>query len=280
MNVIDDMQKDVQVVLDSMRTFVEATSDLKWSMKDGFLLVVRRAILVRQFDTLEVISNLVRKNKSYAAGPLLRPACEELIWLKYLSKLPDTDAEELVILTANNEMLRSLRAQDEYGGRMVSESLGLVLHLENAVRREEETRHKLQKLGEKLGWPKQYVKQGRLPSMHWLAEKTNEKAMYDFLYHATSRFVHFSVPELLRRAWGNPQTGNISVRSVHFRDYWGMFSLHWGLRLFLDSAIIFCDDSNLPDVSLDEAHLLEAAERIGKYGQVPIITAEELAWPD
>ena len=163
---------------------------------------------------------------------------------------------------------------------MVSESLGLVLHLENAVRREEETRHKLQKLGEKLGWPKQYVKQGRLPSMHWLAEKTNEKAMYDFLYHATSRFVHFSVPELLRRAWGNPQTGNISVRSVHFRDYWGMFSLHWGLRLFLDSAKIFCDDSNLPDVSLDEAHLLEAAERIGKYGQVPIITAEELAWPD
>ena len=97
MNVIDDMQKDVQVVLDSMRTFVEATSDLKWSMKDGFLLVVRRAILVRQFDTLEVISNLVRKNKSYAAGPLLRPACEERIWLKYLSKLPDTDAEELVI---------------------------------------------------------------------------------------------------------------------------------------------------------------------------------------
>ena len=277
MNVIDDMQKDVQVVLDSMRTFVEATSDLNWSMKDGFLLVVRRAILVRQFDTLEVISSLVRTNKGYAAGPLIRPACEELIWLKYLSKLPDTDAEELIILTADNEMLRSLRAQDKYGGREVSKSLGLVPYLENAERREKETKCKLQELGKKLGWHKNYVKPGRLPSMRWFAEKTNEKAMYDFLYLATSRFVHFSVPELLRRAWGNPQTSDVSVRSIHFRDYWGMFSLLWGLRLFLDSAIIFCDDSNLPDVSLDKAHLLEAAKRIGKYGQVPIITAEELA---
>ena len=249
MNVINDMQKDVQVILDSMRTFVEATSDLKWSMKEGFLPVVRRAILVRQFDTLEVISSLVQKNKGYAAGPLLRPAYEELIWLKYLSKLPDTDAEELVILIADNEMIRSLHAQDKYGGREVSESLGLVPYLEKAERREKVTKCKLQKLGKKLGWP------GRYPRMNWLAEQTNEKLMYDFLYHATSRFVHFSVPELLRRAWGNPQTGNISVRSVHFQDYWGMFSLHWGLRLFLDSVIIFCDDSNLLNASLNEAHL-------------------------
>jgi len=26
--------------------------------------------------------------------------------------------------------------------------------------------------------------------------------MYEFLYHASSRVVHFSVPELMRRIWG------------------------------------------------------------------------------
>ena len=80
MRHIDNLQKDVQFVLDSIRPFIEAVSNQKWSKKNGFLQIVRCAVIVRQYEMLEVISNLVQKNMGYAAGPLLRPACEELIW--------------------------------------------------------------------------------------------------------------------------------------------------------------------------------------------------------
>ena len=70
-----------------------------------------------------------------------------------------------------------------------------------------------------------------------------------------------------------------SARS-HFRDYWGSFALHWGLRLFLDSAAELCSNGSMPEEGLNEETVLSAAERIGAYGQVPIITAEELAWPE
>lgn len=50
--------------------------------------------------------------------------------------------------------------------------------------------------------------------------------MYDRIYYATSRTVHFNVIELLRRTWfkkGEP----ISVTSNHYERYWASFALAW-----------------------------------------------------
>lgn len=275
---VEALQNNVQEVLDSMRSFVETASDLPWSPSDGFLPIVRRAILRRQFDSLEAISHLVAEQKGYAAGPLLRPACEELIWIKYLAGIGHDDSEELLKCVASRELLDSLRAQDKYGGRAVTIQPGLLSSLEDAVAPKDAMRARLRVLGRRLDWPSDTIEAGELPSVFWLAKKTGKKKVYDFLYHATSRFVHFSVAELLRRAWCKP--GSVSVRSIHFRDYWGAFARYWGLRLFLDSVIDLCETPGMPEEGLNEAGLLSAAERIGAFGQVPIITAEKLAWPE
>lgn len=275
---VETLQKDVQSVLDSMRSFVEAGSDLAWSPSDGVLPIVRRAILRRQFDSLEAISRLVAEEKGYAAALLLRPACEEFIWIKYLAGIASDDSEELLRCVASVEILDSLRAQDDYGGRTVSKELGLLPALENAVARGDAVRARLRALGMRLDWPRRTIEGGQLPGVSWLAKKTGQKRVYNFIYHATSRFVHFSAAELLRRAWGKP--GAVSVRSIHFRDYWGAFALYWGLRLFVDSTHELCRALNMPEPELNEPEVLSAAQRINAFGQVPIITAEELAWPE
>src|SRR5262245_10313395 len=130
---VEDLQKSVQEVLDTLRPLVDAASDLPWDMKDGFVPIVRRAILRRQFDSLEVISHLVDQKKGYAAGPLLRPACEEAIWIKYLAGIERGDSEELLKCIMSEELLASLRAQDAYGGRAATKELGLVPHLQAAL---------------------------------------------------------------------------------------------------------------------------------------------------
>jgi hypothetical protein len=260
-----------------MRPFVDAASDLAWNPSDGFLRIVRMAILRKQFDSLEVISKLVAEEKGYAAGPLLRPACEELIWIKYLASVAPDDAEEVVNCVGTTEIRESLLKQHNFGGPSASTILGLTPFVEQATSGQDAVNLRLRILGKRLNWPARSVANARLPSVFWLARQTGEERTYAFLYHATSRFVHFSATELLRRAWGRP--GNVSVRSAHFRDYWGAFSLCWGVRLFLDSAIELCEASGMPETGLDKASLLAAAKRIGEFGQVPIITAEELAWP-
>jgi hypothetical protein len=274
---VEELQANVQSVLNLMRPLVEAASDLAWSPLDGILPVVRRAMLVRQFDSLEAIAHLIGAQKGYAAAPLLRPACEEVIWIKYLAAITPRHAEELLRCAANIEVLDSLQAQDTYAGRTITKELGLMSFLQDAPARQKTVSSRLRTLGQELGWDSRTIQKGALPSTWWLAKKTDQTALYDFLYRATSRFVHFSTAELLRRAWGKP--GTISIRSIHFQDYWGVFALYWGLRLLLDALIDLHETLGMSDVELNQAELLSVAEQIGAFGQVPIITAEELGWP-
>jgi hypothetical protein len=63
----------------------------------------------------------------------------------------------------------------------------------------ETSRAKIKALGAELGWPAN----GRTPpSVKWLASQTDNSDLYDFLYSATSRVLHFSVSEIARRGWG------------------------------------------------------------------------------
>jgi hypothetical protein len=105
------------------------------------------------------------------------------------------------------------------------------------------------------------------------------ESTYKLLYHATSRAVHFSVPELLRRVWGKP--GSMKISSQTFERYWAAFSLYWGgwlySLIFVESLLILQE----PDIA-DETviALQEAALKIKSRGAIPILTREEVYWPD
>lgn len=272
------LQEDVQTALDAMRPFVESASDIAPGEFQGFLSVVRRAVLRRQFDSLEAISHLVGEGRGYAAPPLLRPICEELIWISYLARIDSRDAEELVCCRASIELLELLEAQHAECGSAAMRELGLLQEYERNMEGKQAMRARIRALGEMLGWPVSVTRRAQSPSVSLLANKTGRKDVYDYIYCATSRFVHFSAHGLLRLAWYDP--GGMSVRSVHLRDYWAAFSLQWGFRLFLDSVIELLETPGMPEGEIRETDLLSTAERIGAFGKVPIITADELAVPE
>ena len=276
---VDDLQRDVQVILDLMRAYVERASDLAWTTSDGLLPILLRAILRRQYESLQAISRLVTEEMGFAAGPLLRPACEEFIWTKYLLGIPEDAAEELLACVAADERLKSLRAQDNTAGRSVTQTLGLLGYLQDAERSKGVTRGRLSMVATRLQWPKDAIKKGQLPSIAWLAKKTKQYDTYTLVYHGTSRFVHFSVHELLRRAWTGLKAGRVTIGSDYFRNYWAHFSLHWGLILFVRTLAELVETLDVP-VEVDDTILMEVAKRIGKTGKIPIITAAELYWPE
>ena len=275
---IEGLQNDVQIVLDSIKPYVDISRDFAWEPSTGYVELVLRSILVRQYDALDSISHLVVAERGYAAPPLLRPACEEVIWLKYLTMISKEDANSLLICMTRLEIDNSLVAQDNYAGKQITRTLGLDPYLKGIGKRKKVLRNNLKKLAQKLKWNDHSIESGEVPTLKWLARKTQQDRVYNYLYHATSRFVHFSSMELLRRTWGQP--GRISVRSTHFKDYWGAFALYWGLRLLFDVVIDIYDKMDVSILELNTDELLAASERIGEHGAIPIITAEELAWPE
>ena len=279
---ISGMQKAVQQLLDLFGPYVESNSRVSWKPADGYLPVIFKAILMRHFETLQVISQMVADGNSSAAGPLLRPACEEFIWAKYLLQIPPDKAQQLVACIALDERYKSLRAQDRYAGRRVTEELGLLPYLEQSNSMRKDLLNLLRDVGKQLDWPERVVSDGSLPRVDWLAGAVEEQSTYKFIYHATSRYVHFSVHNLLRRAWGTPANESLSIDSGNLSDYWAHCFLHWGTLLFIRTYDVLAGGGTLDETEMTRSvsdRALEIAEEIGSYGEALIIMADELYWP-
>jgi len=143
--------------------------------------------------------------------------------------------------------------------------------------RESSYREKFKRLGRSLNWPSRNIKEGSIPSVWFVAKSTESESLYRFLYHATSRYVHFSPVELARRGWG--KDGRLQVDSNVYEPLWAVFTLSWGARLFgysLESSLAALESEGVsepPDDSLSRAF-----EQINSIGRVPLVTPDELRW--
>ena len=281
MSDITELQQDVQSFLDLMRPLMERLSKFSWEPSGSFVVpLLARSILRRQFDSLGIIAYLVAQGNGFAAPPLLRPSCEEFIWSKYLTGIPAEDANTLIICMLADEVRNSLTAQLKVAGPKYMDTSGLQQYLTLYSSNEDNVRQKMKELGKRLSWPKKNIDRRRPPSMSWLARKTKECRVYTLIYHATSRFVHFSPHELIRRVWVGPNKAT-SINSKTFQDYWSIFSLYWGSIFFFKT--ILASLSRFPELWPNEIEkgeeIIAARDRILNFGETPIITPQELFWP-
>ena len=184
--------------------------------------------------------------------------------------------KKLVMLLAQRDIDEALTAQHDYSGAEAMRKLNLTSYYELRVAARPQVKKDLARLRKKLGWSKNRL----TPSVWFMAKQAGEQRLYNFLYHATSRFVHFNVGELLRRAWGTP--GELVLSSEHFERYWARFSLYWGMKLYFDVLALALEHLH-EDVALDDAageRLLSLVKELQPLAMVPIITAAELRWSE
>lgn len=275
---IEAYRRAVGDMLDALSSWVDGSSKIAWLPSHGILPLVRSSLIKRQHECLEIAVDLADKGQGFAAVGFLRPACEEFLWAKYLASISKADAERLLKVLARTEIWDSLKAQDDHVGKAVMGHLGLGTYFRRMESSTKARAGEVKALGTKLRWEKRTVENSKLPSMAFIAKSVGETKLYKLLYHASSRYVHFSPHELIRRAWG--KSGEITVSSAHFSDYWGSFVLYWGTYLLAStfSAASSLGDPSDPNAPIDEERLLAASAAIGELGPVPIITVGELEW--
>ena len=266
-----------RALLACLTPWISEISVVDWNGTAGFPLILRRSALRRQFEALEVAVELVESKRGYAAVPLVRPACEELLWLRYFTKLTADDAVLLSECWIRSGLLRDLAAQAaEVGGEEML-AIGLAPALNAFRSKESAVQHNLRGLGKRLGWPNQDVKRGRVPTTWFIARATDSTSLYRFLYHAASRYVHFSPVELSRRGWGQP--GRLELSSHTYEPVWAAFALSWSTRLLgwsMDAAARALEAEGVSDP--DHRAMQDAFDRITDVPLVPLVTPEELVW--
>jgi hypothetical protein len=249
---------------------IEPLRKFEWQgpTEDQFFGLIQRAALVRQWEAIHAQVALSEAGYGAFGVSMLRAGYEELIWLEYLLTIPD-DASLLLRLMSAGGAAKSVVQQEGYLGPEVAHRIGFPpSEVDFHERNGKAVDKRLKELGKRLGWPK------ATPSFRWLSTAVGREKEYDFLYHGTSSFVHFSPHELMRRIWGS--RGSVTIGSGTFASYWEEFGAYWSARNFINLMVACVVWEQ--EAEEEPTELLKIAEALVP---VPIITPTELgAWSE
>ncbi|WP_143228195.1 DUF5677 domain-containing protein [Actinomadura meyerae] len=240
----------------------------------------------RQLEAIRSGMLLAKNNLGHMGAVFLRPACEEAMWLSYLHKIDEEDANRLLSSMTALDVTRSIIAQQQYAGKRGMRSLGFPANIaKHAGEGKRFAEEELQEFGRHLGWPKDdsdsYIAP---PPVAWIAQQCNMAKLYDFLYSATSRSVHFSAGEVSRRGWAyldeEGEEHEMDFLPDVYHTYRTDFSLYWCCSLLVETLAAALPTLMPEEIGDDvEQRMLQAVKKVGAIGVVPIIVPSEFNIP-
>jgi hypothetical protein len=270
--VSDRLAATEEFVVLSDRLFIFGGIPWTTVAEDPRLLAVNVAFR-RQLDAIKAATILARADLGHLAVSFVRAALEDVLYLKFLGELEKGKSQKLFILLGKWDALRSLLAQRAYVGDESMRGLWYTASfLAAAEAQRAEVREALKEVQQEYRWSGDI-----LPSAEWIAERTGHRRLYDYLHAATSRALHFSAGEVMRRGWGNPG-GEVGTREIGFQNHLTEFALYQLVLLFFETWKAV-DDTEAAGISIagdiESEEVDEMVQRIGRLGRVPLVHAAE-----
>lgn len=267
---LDELVRGVKHWLAVFSEPILKLENYEWETNDAeqFYNFLIRSVIRRQYEAMTATVDMTRRGYGHFAVTLLRPAYEEMIWLEYLNKHPVL-SKELVVLLMRKDLCENLEAQNEYLSSRHMATLGFTQrYIKQVLAHNRPHLTRLREIGRTLKWRDGAL----LPPFGFVARAVGHDKEYKYLYQGTSRFVHFSVHENMRRVWG--KKGKVTIASSNFAGYWSAFALSWGSRIFFRTLLRM--DGVLDDFGMSEEDEKAFSRWIEELVHVPIITSDEL----
>jgi hypothetical protein len=196
------------------------------------------------------------------------------MYLEFFQSLELEESQELFQLLGQWDATRSLLAQRAYVGDDVMKDLWYPANFLSAVEvKRGEVRSQLKELQKRYKWSG-----GLIPSGDWIAERAGKKELYEYLHAATSRALHFSAGEIMRRGWGHP-SGKVVTNKPEFREHLASFALDQLWRLHVECWQVTTSFGEKAGVSGDDtlsfADIEPLLNRLLALGKVPLVHAHE-----
>jgi hypothetical protein len=270
--VVTNYKSDLTIVYSDLSQPIEKLNKVPLSdfTKQQFKSSVISALVKCYQFNLE-INKKDGNQYSFYLTSFLRGICEDLISLKFLLRIQPEKREYILVEYMLYLMTSSVKAQNQFfEDQRPFQPTVHVPNIGEIVSTHTETLNSLwQGLGHRKG--------KTFPSVEQMAIDSKLKLLYDFVYHGTSRAVHFSPNVLLRTGWYSTSVENpiIEFSVNNFSDYYSLFNSHYGTTLFIEFIKSFKKYLGL-EKSFSSAckKLLDIQDKL--YFFPEIITYEEL----
>lgn len=203
----------------------------------------------------------------------LRGICEDLICLTFISRLGKTEKNELIKLMLNQTTAAGLAAQQNFfaannptqpilsGGKTAQMAMKAVKAARDDLR---------------AFWKSTGTARRDGPTVRDMAARVGLSSTYEYIYFASSNFVHFNPQALLRMGWG-PEHGPFTFSIRNMNAYYRAFSSFYGAVLFIGFHASFGETYLSAKLDTEIARLLDLIGHVARWPEV--ITFEEMNQP-
>jgi hypothetical protein len=222
MQIAEKLEK----VFSGLELFMQLVSKTRCGNPDLFVQSARAALIkAHEFCLVAAKSS---DDTAYFIMPTLRGICEDYIVLRFISTELGDVKDKVIELKMQDEIYQSSSAQWEFFKENHPDQK-LYFGDDFDVQRT----NNLAALRQLM---KGHPLRGKasMPTVFYMAEKTNLSALYAYVYHAASSLVHFNPRILLRMGWGD--LPDITFSSRNFTEYYKHFSTFYGAYLFVEMA--------------------------------------------
>ncbi|NYF78841.1 DUF5677 domain-containing protein [Granulicella arctica] len=182
------------------------------------------AALVKAYEFCKEAAEADKRHSFFLLASL-RGICEDYIALKFIHDKEETAKDEIIYLRMLDETHESSIVQWKFFKE--THSSQRLYYRDNFNEERERIRGDLRKLLKNH----RIKKNASMPSVHYMADEVGMLSLYQYVYHATSQFVHFNPRLLLRMGWGGPP--RFAFTSANFGDYYQHFSVFYGSFLLI-----------------------------------------------
>ncbi|MBI1766826.1 MAG: hypothetical protein HYR67_00450 [Bacteroidetes bacterium] len=206
---------------------------------DKFLCVIRAAF-AKNYEFNLLCNNLTNSEDSFFLMPSLRGICEDLITIKYLKEHINVDWDKLITLLTTKSTFEGTIVQKAFFDHYKPEQI--ILQFKDAEKELASMTDQIKTIFQKNG----LKGDKEFPSVSHMATDAKLIKLYDYLYYATSKTVHFEPGMLLRLGWAKDMTSTIFTFSTkNFNKYYFDFCSYYSAFLFVEFYKAFKKDLGL-----------------------------------
>ena len=203
-----------------------------------FSVNFKTAALSKSFEFNYQITSEKAEEVSLFTIPMLRGLCEDIIILKFIDEFIKIDKEELLKQLTLKQQIKLLKSQENFFAEYKPEQI--IFNFDDKDTKLQSHNSAFKRIMETNG----FKNSNDLPKVIEMANKVGLANFYDFMYRATSEFVHFSPHILLRMGWNKKSSNTFAYSTKNFNKYYSFFSVFYGSYLFIKLTTLFENDFN------------------------------------
>lgn len=226
--------------------------------------------LAKSYEFNRLVNSIENDEMSLFLTPNLRGITEDIITLKFLKDFIHSEIEELLKQLTLSQQVKILKEQEEFFKEYKPEQI--IYDVDDKESKIQNCNRELRRIFSLHG----YTNQNGLPKIIDMADKVGLRKLYDFMYRASSEFVHFSPHVLMRMGWSKEEAPTeFSCTTKYFSKYHSKFNSFYGSYLLVTFIKIFQTDFNFNE-QIKEAFVKIESIIMEQFEFPEIITLEEM----